>query len=253
MGYYKGIAGRIQQQIREFEWLLEKKKKSLINLRRERMRCLNFFSQQFQFDAEKIYSEHHNSEFKHWYKIRKKELFELGGYGISSDFDLETLYLLIRLFKPRVIVETGVLYGASSSFILEALKENGAGKLYSIDLPNRENKLPKDFLVRGAVKDKWELLIGDVKEELPKLLTRIRNIHHFHHDSLHTFEHMLWEYNVAFKYLTPEGILSSHDIVSLPFHKNAFLSFCKKQHLKYNIFRNVGIAFCPKAWISSNR
>src|SRR5262245_22506164 len=44
------------------------------------------------------------------------------------------LYLLTRAFRPEVFVETGVLNGFSSAFILLAMEHNHAGTLYSIDL-----------------------------------------------------------------------------------------------------------------------
>jgi hypothetical protein len=53
---------------------------------------------------------------------------------------------------------------------------------------------------------------------------------------------MFWEYQLAFKYLSQNGVLSSHDVVSLPFLKNAFLFFCERYHLNYWICRNIGIA-----------
>ena len=43
-----------------------------------------------------------------------------------------------RHLKPRKVVETGVAHGVTSRFILEALKRNGQGHLWSIDLPPLE-------------------------------------------------------------------------------------------------------------------
>src|SRR2546423_1257996 len=45
------------------------------------------------------------------------------------------LYAIIRQLNPRVIVETGVCNGFSSSIILAALARNQRGHLNSIDLP----------------------------------------------------------------------------------------------------------------------
>ena len=52
--------------------------------------------------------------------------------GIGQEF----LYLLVREYKPRVVVETGVFRGVSSALILNAMKDSNIGRLYSIDLPN---------------------------------------------------------------------------------------------------------------------
>ena len=241
MELLKTIKNNSRPHVKQFRRFWVSQKKRLTNFEQERKRSLNFFSKYFQIDAKKIYSEHLNSGFRHWYNTRLTQLYKLvGTASISSTFDMETLYLLVRLSKPEVIVETGVLYGASSSFILEAIQENGSGKLYSIDLPSKDNVPPKDFLVREPVRKNWELIVGDSKEELPRLLNRLKSISHFHHDSLHVFSHMFWEYKTAFDYLIPSGILSSHDVITAPFDRNAFKEFCKEKHKKYGIFLNTG-------------
>ena len=48
------------------------------------------------------------------------------------------LYGLVRALRPEFVVETGIATGVSTSFISAALIENGAGRLYSIDLPSEE-------------------------------------------------------------------------------------------------------------------
>ncbi|MBS7618991.1 hypothetical protein KEJ25_10485, partial [Candidatus Bathyarchaeota archaeon] len=46
-----------------------------------------------------------------------------------------SLYLIVRVLRPKYVVETGVSAGRSSAFILCGLCDNGEGELYSID-PN---------------------------------------------------------------------------------------------------------------------
>src|SRR5437588_1399250 len=54
----------------------------------------------------------------------------------DADFALARLcYALCRLRKPEVVVETGVGYGVTSAFLLQALAVNNQGQLWSIDLP----------------------------------------------------------------------------------------------------------------------
>ena len=153
--------------------------------------------------------------------------------------------------KPNVVVETGVCYGASSAYILEALKENRRGVLYSIDLGNTTDEPPSDFFVPPRFKDRWHLIVGDSKQELPRLLARLGRIDLFHHDSLHTYEHMMWEYETAFSYLGPSGVLSSHDVRSVlslqrPFQRNPFSVFCESNNLYSVESYNVGIAVGDK-------
>jgi predicted O-methyltransferase YrrM len=229
-----------------FRGFLMRRKKAGIDLDEERGNLLDFLSVNFNVNAFDIYSEYISSEFKTWYNAKESELMNLiRNSGVCSDFDCAVLYLLVRSVKPDIVVETGVLYGSSSAHILEALQENGTGQLYSIDLPNDPDQPSQDFFVRDVVKGRWQLIIGDAKVELPKLLSRLNRIDLFFHDSLHSFDHMLWEYSTAFKHFSPGGVLSSHDVLTLlPFERNAFHVFCKQHRLRYQVFRNLGIALC---------
>ena len=47
-------------------------------------------------------------------------------------------------------------------------------------------------LFRSTLRDRWQLIIGDCKHELPQLLAELRQTDLFHHDSLHTYDHMMW-------------------------------------------------------------
>jgi len=129
------------------------------------------------------------------------------------------LYAIVRMFKPDIVVETGVARGASSAYILAALHENRKGILYSIDLPpheaayikNEEGYILEDGqkhyiqkigdLVPEYLRSRWTLIIGDSKKELPKLLSEIDSISIFFHDSLHTYEHMMFEYTTAWPHI----------------------------------------------------
>jgi predicted O-methyltransferase YrrM len=137
----------------------------------------------------------------------------------TSLADCVTMYCLIRQFKPKVMVETGVFYGGLSAMILHAMAANGGGSLYSIDLPVESDGLPADqrgALVPEDLRHMWRLILGDSREELPKLLKKLRQIDAFNHDSLHTTEHMLWEYETAWPYLRIGGVISSHDVLTTP-------------------------------------
>jgi hypothetical protein len=69
----------------------------------------------------------------------------------------------------------------------------------------------------------------------------------FYHDSLHTFEHMTWEFETVLPHLSPEAVLSSDDILNPSsllgiFRQNAFPAFCERRQLSYATFHNLGVA-----------
>jgi predicted O-methyltransferase YrrM len=145
-----------------------------------------------------------------------------------SEFKGPLLYFLVRLWKPAVIVETGVASGISSAFILSALRKNRGGLLVSIDLPNinPQARIPEDqrsgWIVPDALRSAWDLSIGDSRILLPQLLQSCGTIDMFLHDSLHTYEHMMWEYKMAWPALSEGGLLLSDDIA----FNRAFSDFC---------------------------
>ena len=240
-------AGR--HPLRAVRRLMETVRLSRLSSAEEREVAARFLSDVFHVDASAIVETCRRSGVGAWMERRRAQLEEFPGYRLGSTptFDCETIYALVRAMRPSVVVETGVCYGVSSAYILEALKANGRGVLYSIDLGNTPDEPPNDFFVRPVLKDAWQLIIGDSKQELPRLLTRLGQVDLFHHDSLHTYEHMTWEYETAFPHLGPRGVLSSHDvrtIVSLrhPFQRNPFSAFCDRHDLRSVEARNVGIA-----------
>jgi predicted O-methyltransferase YrrM len=140
-----------------------------------------------------------------------------------------TFYVLCRIIKPEVVVETGVADGFSSSFILEALRKNGEGRLYSIDLPNQPGQILEKNKVTGWIvpeilRSRWELILGSSREKLPALLEHLKSINIFYHDSEHSYENMAFEFNVSFPYIKKEGLIISDDITD----NNAFNDFCVK-------------------------
>jgi predicted O-methyltransferase YrrM len=150
-------------------------------------------------------------------------------HGASSPLNLRALYILCRALRPVTVIETGVASGASSFVMLSALKENGCGRLFSIDLPPSEwefvfpeyrqlareslpSKKAPGWLVPPFLRDKWELITGDSKKELSALLAKLGKVDIFYHDSEHTRETMLWEYHTVWPYLKLGGVLTSDDV-----------------------------------------
>jgi predicted O-methyltransferase YrrM len=169
------------------------------------------------------------------------------------------LYMLVRKYQPKIVVETGVARGASSAYILCAMRENGFGHLYSIDLPaqkvaveeNTQRESHRYTLSDGQthkhyeighrvpdyLKDKWTLILQDSKIALPELMQQLGSIDFFYHDSLHTFEHMQFEFDTAWPHINPGGLLLSDDVL----WNRAYHDACAKYGKKPIVYRSFGM------------
>jgi hypothetical protein len=156
----------------------------------------------------------------------------INGRALGQIKDPEVLYALCRILKPERVVETGVASGISSAFILEALRRNGKGNLFSIDLPNYENVLAQrhaafyrpgspgtlppglatGWIVPPNLHSLWIIEMGLTSEVLPRLLEQLGSIDLFLHDSEHTYDNMMSEFSTVWSYLRSGGYLLSHDV-----------------------------------------
>jgi len=188
----------------------------------------------------------HELGFSEIYEIINSALLEYPKAD-SSNMKLvkgPLLYVLIRALKPKIVLETGVASGVSTLFMLQALNYNNYGTLYSIDLPNvvEASEIPRGkqpgWIIPDCLKKRWELFLADSKRELPKLLNELGKIDIFLHDSLHTYEHMLWEFKTAWPYINRGGVLVSDDVNANP----AFSEFTKNK----NKLIILGLGFVKK-------
>lgn len=170
--------------------------------------------------------------------------------NILTYYYFSHLYSLCRLIKPSIIIETGVGAGLSSTYILQAIEDNGFGKLYSIDFPKamyltENNRVVNDgfwipdkqksgWIIPKNLKENWKLILGKSIEKLLPLLKQVGSIDLFFHDSEHTYQTMMFEYHAAWPYLNKQGILASHDVN----WNNAFTDFAYEVNAKPNILKN---------------
>jgi hypothetical protein len=120
---------------------------------------------------------------------------------IEIDAPLE-LHALVRLMRPRHIVEVGVSSGVSSAYLLDALEQNGRGTLHSVDLPSRSRRrrasgappraswsLPEGrspgWAVPFRLRRRWDLRLGDKADVLPLLSEELPGIDLFVYDVPH--------------------------------------------------------------------
>jgi hypothetical protein len=125
-----------------------------------------------------------------------------------------SIYVICRLLHPDVVLETGVAYGVTSAFTLQALAVNRKGTLISIDLPplGKDADQHVGAFIPQELRDRWRLHRGPAKRILPGLLPSIREIGLFVHDSLHTYRHMSFEFETAWPYVRPGGVVVADNV-----------------------------------------
>jgi predicted O-methyltransferase YrrM len=150
-------------------------------------------------------------------------------------------YAIVRAMRPETIVETGVANGVSSAHLLLALHKNSQGTLHSIEIGD-STYLPagreSGWVVPDWLRGRWKFHLGDASEVLPPLLRELRSIDLFIHDSLHTYEHMKFEFERAFPFVRAKGLLLADDAL----WNEAFWDFARAtMSPKAQILHGVGV------------
>ena len=175
-------------------------------------------------------SDPYEEEFREvWTDI--ENAFADGGHAVGSGYDggvslARAAYTAVRHLKPDSVVETGVARGVTSRVVLEALKQNGVGHLWSIDLPPLAVgwQASSALCVTSDLRENWTLIRGASRRSLPALVGERGCLGLFIHDSLHTYSNMMWEMNEVWPYLERGGLLLSDDVDD----NYAFLDFAAK-------------------------
>ena len=213
-------------------WILIRKPRRLLkgalNVRRMPVKTVKLISSltRVQRDIVVRYSSEYDIKAKNWSMGEYAAQFLVNGKNYSSSEDYRTWYIVTRILKPEIVVETGVFHGFSSLSFLLAMEENNEGHLYSIDLPSPKllssGKEP-GWVVPEHLRKRWDLRFGTSSELLPSLLEEVKMVDIFLHDSEHSYENMYWEYKTAWRYIRKGGLLLSHDITL----NSAFRDFAK--------------------------
>ncbi|MGZ4882151.1 MAG: class I SAM-dependent methyltransferase [Halobacteriota archaeon] len=122
-----------------------------------------------------------------------------------DDIEAEITYLLIRAFRPKTLVEVSPLGGWSTSWILNAVKDNNWGTLYSYDLVDDSSlTLPQDL-----VNSNWIFVKGDVRKRIHELPS---DIDYLLMDAAHSSEFAVWYIENVFPNLKDGAIVGIHDV-----------------------------------------
>jgi predicted O-methyltransferase YrrM len=148
---------------------------------------------------------------------------------------LNLVHAIVHLLRPQVMVETGVAAGLTSSVALAAMRDNGAGHLYSIDLPPLAVKRDDvGRVVPPELRERWTLELGPSRKLLPRVLRQTAPIDLFLADADHAYSAQLEEYRTAFPALRSGGVLLSDDVANV-----AFVEFAAEVGARPYLIRNA--------------
>ena len=136
------------------------------------------------------------------------------GWNDGDPGFVRAIWRLVRHLKPAKVVETGVGHGVTSRFILEGLRRDGEGQLWSIDRQpiEREWQEQVGLAVDERLRDRWSYIRGSSRQRLPGLLAKLAQIDLFVHDSLHSERNVRFELDRAWPHLRAGGAIVVDDI-----------------------------------------
>ncbi len=172
-----------------------------------------------RLDLTAVLRERALAEIEDMVRQRLEHCRSVGPFPMShnADFDLARLcYAAVRALRPARVVETGVAYGVTSAFILQAMEVNQCGELHSIDLPPLAPGAEEfvGFAIPGSLRTRWHLHRGPARKILPRIVHQLDQIDIFIHDSLHTYRNMKFELLTVAPYLSNPSIVVADDIGS---------------------------------------
>jgi predicted O-methyltransferase YrrM len=83
------------------------------------------------------------------------------------------------------------------------------GKIYGVVIPEGKSS---GWLVPDEYRYRLEVWSGDAKTILPKLVDELGSIDLFYHDSDHTYDHMMFEFQQAKRKLNRGGLIVGDDV-----------------------------------------
>lgn len=161
-----------------------------------------------------------------------------GGWNDGDKAFAEAIWCIVVHRGPDRVVETGVAHGLTSRVVIEALERNGRGQLWSIDLPAVDSALHSQIgmAIPPDRRHRWTYVPGTARQRLPGLLSELKKIDVFIHDSLHTGRNQMFELESAWSAMRDGGVAVADDID----HSLAFRTFVDRgEHRRWLAAQHV--------------
>jgi predicted O-methyltransferase YrrM len=144
-------------------------------------------------------------------------------------------YAAARIARPQIAVETGTHDGLGSAVIARALQRNeeegDAGRLLTFDVDPATG-----WLIPAQVRSHVDRHIGDVRETLAAALVDLP-VGMFVHDSVHTYEHELFELRTVMAAAAPGIVLISDNAHA----SRALADFAQEQNASFHFVPEIPV------------
>ena len=119
-------------------------------------------------ELERYILSHSDPEGDYLHRLwRATNLYTLHGRMASGHLQGRLLRMLVRMARPRRVLEIGTFSGYSAICMAEGLEEGA--KLYTFEINDEMEDFTRPWIEGSAVADKIEFIIGDAIEEAPRL------------------------------------------------------------------------------------
>ena len=119
-------------------------------------------------ELERYILSHSDPEGDYLHRLwRATNLYTLHGRMASGHLQGRLLRMLVRMVRPRRVLEIGTFSGYSAICMAEGLEEGA--KLYTFEINDEMEDFTRPWIAGSAVADKIEFIIGDAIEEAPRL------------------------------------------------------------------------------------
>lgn len=119
-------------------------------------------------EIEKYILDHSDPEGDYLYRLyRATNIHLLHGRMASGYLQGRVLKMLVRMIRPKNILEIGTFSGYSAICLAEGLEEGGM--VYTFEINDEQEDFTRPWIEQSAVADKIRFIIGDAMTEAPKL------------------------------------------------------------------------------------
>lgn len=129
---------------------------------------MNYELENVNYELENYVLSHIDPEGDYLYRLwRATNVHLLRGRMASGHLQGRLLKMLVRMIRPKNILEVGTFSGYSAICMAEGLEEGGM--VYTYEINDEQEDFTRPWIENSPVADKIRFIIGDAIKEAPKL------------------------------------------------------------------------------------